>query len=314
MKSAAVILFFAAILFAKTQVVLSDSSAVATEFIQLGQIAQIFGEHKNLLDTLTITMAAPAGFSRFLLKTNIILPTEIKNSTTITGADRIKIYSLSQKIPYAELAKTAAELLADSLVNNENVKSEILFEFAQDAKLNVALGDYEVILGKTEAKQLRGRTMIPLIVVQKDGEKKTRVSLNALIKVIARVCVAGKDMARYEKFAPQNLEYETADISTLKGTPLYEMPKIDDYQITGAIRAGTVITDRHIAPKPVIESGNPVKMTTGEGMVKVSVWGRARSAGGIGDIIAIENMESNKIVKGKIIQPGIVEIVQGGTI
>jgi len=308
-------LFFAVgLLFAKTQVILADSSAVATDFIKLGQIAQISGEHKNLLDTLTVSAAAPSGFTRFLLKSSIAVPVEIKKSTEIIGADRIKIHSLSQKIPYKELAKIAGTLLADSLVNNEYMKSEILFEFPQDKELDVALGDYEIVLGKIEAKQLKGRTTVPLLVVQKNGEKKTRVSINAAIKVVARVCVAAKDIARYEKFAPQYLEYKTVDISTLQGTPLYEMPKIDEYQIIGSIRAGVIITDKHIAPKPVIESGSPVKMTTGEGMVKVSVWGRARSAGVIGDIIAVENMESNKIVKGKIVKPGEVEIIRGSAI
>ena len=316
MKSALFISFLATILFANTtQIVLSDSSAVDTEYIRLGQIATISGEHKSLLDTLRITSAAPAGFSRFLLKNNIMLPEEIRKTTTIVGADRIKIYSLSQKIPYTELAKNAAELLADSLWNSEYVKSEISFEFAPDAKLNIALGNYKVILGKMDAKQLKGRVQIPLVVVQNNGEKRTRALINASINVTARVCVAAKDMARHEKFAPQNLEYKTVDISTLKGMPLFEMPKVDDYQIIGVIRKGTIITDRHIAPKPVIEIGTPVRMTTGEGMVKVSIMGRARSAGGIGDIISIENVESNRIVKAKVIGHGAVEIVRGsGTI
>ncbi|MDR0303819.1 MAG: flagellar basal body P-ring formation chaperone FlgA [Chitinispirillales bacterium] len=310
MKSAAVILFSTAILLAKTQVILLDSSAVETEFIRLGQVSQIIGEHKVLLDTLSITTSAPPGFSRFLLKSNIIIPAEIKNTTTIIGADRIKIHSLSQKIPYEDLAQAAKKLLENFLVNTETVKSEVLFEFAKGAELNVALGDYEVVLGKIDVKQLRGRTVIPLVVVQKNGEKKTRITLNALIKIVAKVCVASKDMARYEKFAPQNLEYKTVDISTLNGTPLYEMPKIDEYQIIGAIRSGTIITDKHIAPRHIVESGSPVKMVSGGSMVKVYVWGRARSSGRIGDIIAVENMESNKIVRGKIIQPGEVEIIR----
>jgi flagella basal body P-ring formation protein FlgA len=291
-----------------------DSSTVASDVIRLGQIAKISGENKNLLDTLIVANAAPAGHSRFLLKSSIFIPAEIKNTTTIRGADRIRIHSLSQELPFEKLARIATELLADSLINNENIKSEILFEYPKDAKVNIALGDYEVILGKIEAKQLRGRTIIPLIVVQKNGEKRTRVSLNAAVKVTAKVCVASTDIARHEKISTQNLEYKTVDISGLRGTPLFRMPKIDEYQVIGAIRAGMIVTDRHVVPRPVVELGSPVRMTTGEGMVRVTIWGRARSAGGIGDVIVVENTESNKIVRAKVIRSGEVEIVRGGTI
>jgi flagella basal body P-ring formation protein FlgA len=259
---------------------------------------------------MLVSTAAPAGLSRFLLKNSIVIPSEIKNSTVINGSDRIKIYSAVQKIPYAELARKATELLADSIVNNDDVKSEIHFEFMEGSELGVPLGEYEITLGKITSKQLRGRVVIPLIVVQKDGEKKTRVSLNAVIKVVAKICVAARDISRNDRFAPQFLEMKTVDISALQGTPLFEMPKLDEYMVTGVIRAGTVITDRHVAPKPVIEIGTPIKMTSGEGMVKVTIWGRARSAGKIGDIIAVENVESSKIVRGKIIQPGVVEIIR----
>ena len=299
---------------ARTQVLLSDSSAVAGEFITLGQIAEISGAHKNLLDTLVVGTAAPAGHSRFLMKNSINLPAEIRNSVEIKGSERIKIHSLSQRVSFAELAKRAAALLADSLTNNENIKSEILFEFNQNAEINIALGDFEVELGRIEARQLRGRVVVPLVVVQQNGEKRTRVSLNALVKITADVVVAAKDIARHEKIAPFNLEMRRLDITSLQGTPLFEMPKTDDYMVIGAIRKGAVITNRHVAPKPIVEQGSPVRMTTGAGRVSVAVWGRARQSGGIGDIIAVENIESNKIVRAKIVSAGLVEIVRGGTI
>jgi flagella basal body P-ring formation protein FlgA len=315
MKSAVFIIFLLVIsLFANTQIILRDSSAVAGDIIKLEQIADVSGKHKKLLDTMFVANAEPSGHSRFLMKTSISLPADIKDEVEVIGADRIKIHTLSQKISYAELAEKANALLIDSLTNNEKIKSQIMFEFNEDAKLDIALGNYEVELGKIDRQRLRGRVLVPVVVVQNNGKKKTRASINAVVKVTATVCVATKDIARHEKVALANVEMKTLDITTLQGNPLYEMPAIDDYQVIGAIRTGTVITNRHVSPKPLVEQGTPVRMTTGAGMVKVAIWGRARSSGGIGDIIAVENIESSRIVRAKIITSETVEIVRGGTI
>ena len=301
-------------LYAKTLVVLHDSSAVTSETITLGRIAEITGTHKNLLDTIVVATAAPAGHSRFLMKTAINLPQELRQSVEIKGPDRIKIHTLSQRIMFSELARQATLLLADSLVNTQSIKSEILFEYNRDAALNIPLGDYTIELGRIEKRQLRGRVVVPLVVVQSGGEKRTRVSLNAMVKTVAKVGVAVKDIARFDDFSPRDIEMKLLDITTLQGTPLYELPGEGEFRVVGAIRAGTVITNRHIAPKPVVEQGSDVRMMTGAGMVRVSIWGRARQSGGIGDIIAVENIESNRIVKAKVVSANLVEIVRGGTI
>ena len=308
------ILFFAFSLSARTLVVLNDSSAVSSEFITLGQIAVISGEHKRMLDTIVVGASAPAGHSRFLMRRSINLPAEIRNSIEIQGLERVKIHTLSQSVSFSELAKRASVLLADSLRNTENIKSEILFEFNQNASVNIPLGDFEVELGRITQSQLRGRVIIPLVIVQNNGERRTRVSINAVVRMTANVVVAAKNLARHEKVAPFNLEMRMLDITTLQGTPLFEMPHRDEFMVIGAIREGTVLTERHIAPRPIIEQGSPVRMTTGAGRVNISIWGRARQSGGIGDIIAVENIESNKVVRARVVSAGVVEIIQGARI
>jgi len=312
-----IILICAAVLFANTRITLRDSSSVSAEVIRLGQIAEISGAHKSVLDTLIIGNSAPAGTTRFLMRTNILtaIPEEMRNSVNVSGSERVRVSTVSQSIPFTKLAKIAGELLADRLINNKNVQNELSFEFAQEAEINIPLGDFEVILGNMDRiQQLRGRFQVPLIIVQENGQRRTRVSINALVKVTANVGVATKNMVRGDTFSADFVEMRSIDITNLQGTPLFEMPKRDEFMIVGVIREGTVITNRHVAPRPAVEIGSAITMVTSGSFGRVSASGRARSAGGIGDVILVENTNSNKLVRGKIIQPGVVEVLRGGRI
>jgi len=313
-----VILICAAFAFAaNTRIALRDSSSVSADIIRLGQIAEISGAHKSVLDTLIVGNSAPAGTTRFLLRSNILtaIPEEIRRGTNITGSERIRVSTVSQSVPFAKLAEIAAELLAPRLTSNENVRSELSFEFAQGAEVNIPLGEFEVILGNMERVQnFRGRFQVPLVVVQDNGQRRTRVSINALVRMTANVGVATRNMTRGDAFSADFVEFRSLDITNLQGTPLFEMPRRDEFMIVGVIREGAVITNRHIAPRPAVEVGSAITMITSGSFGRVSATGRARSAGGVGDVILVENINSNKLIRGRIIQPGVVEIVRGGTI
>lgn len=298
-------------MYASTIVTLRDSSEVCGEFIRLGDIALIDGTQKHLLDTLIIGVSSAPGHTRFVLKGNIAIPVE---KVVLKGPARVRVRSCAQVLSYDTLVQHVQNLLRDSLRNDEMYTSELIFEKDLDHTVVIESGEYEVTLGRFSASQLRGRVMIPLVVSQQSGNRKTRVSLQASVRVFATVCVAKRDIMRGEVFSLQDFELRRSEISTFSGTPLYVLPNPKTHTVSGIVRTGTIVNTRQMVEMPAVETGSVVTIVTWNAgaTVVVSLPGRARESGNIGDIIAVENVESNRIIQAKVIRHGLVEIVQGG--
>jgi flagella basal body P-ring formation protein FlgA len=80
------------------------------------------------------------------------------------------------------------------------------------------------------------------------------------------------------------------------------------------ILAGKMINSRVIKVVPFVERGEIVTVLVPLKGGFISASGIAREDGDLGDIVSIENSNSHKIIKGKIIKSGVVEVCRGGKV
>jgi flagellar basal body P-ring formation protein FlgA len=74
------------------------------------------------------------------------------------------------------------------------------------------------------------------------------------------------------------------------------------------VRAGAPIKSNQLVNVPVIVSGQLVTIIAENAGVRITVSGRARSAGGVGDLIRVQNTVSNKEITARILDASTVEI------
>lgn len=97
--------------------------------------------------------------------------------------------------------------------------------------------------------------------------------------------------------------------------PGESMPVADPAAVAGlsparAMAAGTPLMAGDLVDGPVLRRGDPVVLVTRVGGVEVRVGGRALGAPGPGGLVRVENVESRRIVRGRVAGPGIVEVLQ----
>ena len=76
--------------------------------------------------------------------------------------------------------------------------------------------------------------------------------------------------------------------------------------------SGAVLTLTGVEVPPLIERGTPVVIVSEVGGIKVSAPGVARAAGGLGEIIPVENTISKQVVYGEIMDAETVRVMVGG--
>ncbi|GLQ21436.1 flagellar basal body P-ring formation chaperone FlgA [Algimonas porphyrae] len=85
----------------------------------------------------------------------------------------------------------------------------------------------------------------------------------------------------------------------------------DDYvgwELTRSVRAGAVLTPRHVREPLLVKRNETVTLIFRQGPLTMETTGRALDEGGDGARIAVMNSSSRKRITGRIVGPGLVEV------
>jgi flagella basal body P-ring formation protein FlgA len=76
------------------------------------------------------------------------------------------------------------------------------------------------------------------------------------------------------------------------------------------LAAGATLTSADLVQGPLLRRGDPLVLLTRIGGVEVRVAGRALGPARAGGTVSAENVESRRVVRGRLIEPGVVEITR----
>jgi flagella basal body P-ring formation protein FlgA len=132
----------------------------------------------------------------------------------------------------------------------------------------------------------------------------------ATVTVVCRHPKASRSIAREEA-----IDGSAIDLSEgpLRGVPirrLLTMEALAGLAARRAIAAGEPLTAAVLHVPPVVKSGDSVAVTVRIGVVSVTGTGIASGSGQVGDVIRVMQPNSSRLLTGRIIGTGAVEIVQ----
>ena len=86
---------------------------------------------------------------------------------------------------------------------------------------------------------------------------------------------------------------------------------VEDYvgqELIRSVRAGTVMTPRHVRTPLQVERNETVTLVFRRGPLTMETIGRSLDEGSVGDRVSVLNTTSRKRITGRIIGPGLVEV------
>ncbi len=290
-------LLFPLLVWGESQIVLYKSASYKNP-LYLGDVAKILAK-KDIAGYLR-TIEIPQKYRNDgriekgevvkVLRNHLIDPNRIK----IVG-DGVKLYST------APLTKERLQKVIQAYIKSHypDVEVERLMGL-KELKQN---GPYRIEI--EPSSKTATHLYLRVWVIGKDGSKR-RVSITALIHTFYQIPIAVHDIPKGSVLSPGDFRLERR---ATRGARYPKKENLIGSIAKTTIKAGRAIKEYAIEPDYAVKRRKSVKIIYQRGGIHIELLGLALQNGRIGDIVKVKNISTNKVLRCKVLQNGVVGFV-----
>lgn len=173
---------------------------------------------------------------------------------------------------------------------NSNLKLAVCEE-----KLHLDLPN-QVSLGRSQVK------------VSCQGQKPWALNVPFNINLHAEVVVLNQPVSRKTPLKAHHLDYRKANLADQRNGYYLKKELVIGKQSKRALSGGTVLNGHLILPALLVHKGDRVMIVAKRGSMSVKMPGEAMNDGREGRQIRVKNIRSNRIVRAKVVDSGLVVV------
>lgn len=140
------------------------------------------------------------------------------------------------------------------------------------------------------------------------GSSPWTVYVRATVHLFLDVAVLRKALAKDAVVGEADLDFVRRDAAELRGGYLSDPAQILNRQVKRPLAAGTVLTPGVLTAPRIVRRGQQVVIRSSGAALSVQMSGEALADGEEGQRIHVRNAQSRRIVEGRVVAPGVVEI------
>lgn len=129
-----------------------------------------------------------------------------------------------------------------------------------------------------------------------------------LCHAFGEIARATREFARNEELKPDLFQWEWRDLCLLEAALVSGRESLAGRSASRRIASGGLLRRADMKETPLVLAGEPVELRLRRGSVTVSVPALARQEGRRGQIITVRNSLSGKLVTGRVVASGVVEL------
>jgi flagella basal body P-ring formation protein FlgA len=146
------------------------------------------------------------------------------------------------------------------------------------------------------------------IIFKVDDKVVKNMSVRGRVEAIGKVVVASQPLRKGTILQPDQLRLKEMDLGELQsaGTDPHDfIGKL----LTRSLPGGSPVLASMVETLPVIRKGEKVRIVIDTGPLQLSATGLSHNDGKIGDMIQVQNINSNKLIYCRVAAPGLVEVL-----
>lgn len=147
-----------------------------------------------------------------------------------------------------------------------------------------------------------------VLVVRVNGAVEKNFSIRLHVDARTDMVVASRQLLSGTVIAADDLAIQKQDVSLAQGKHIKNIEDVVGKRLRTTVRAGSPVRSDQLAKVPVIVNGQLVTIMLERPGLRISVAGKAKSAGGIGDLIRVQNLSSNKEMPARVLDASTVEV------
>ncbi len=293
------------------EITFNQSAQVDDTLIRMGDVAKC-DEQSPLAEAL---ISQPVGQAPAPGETLVLHSQKIKQHLSAnrslpddiiwSGSPTIQVSRQGVAITADRIQGIIAEYLSDTLKNV--TKADIRFiPNSLPLPFTVPKGDLTCDVIPSNPKILSSSSFSMIFKV--DGKVVKNMSVRGKIEALAQVVVAAEPLKKGLILQPQHLAVAAMDIGEM-ANPERDSHDLLGLQLTKTVAKGAPVFGSMVETLPAIKRGQKVKMVIEAGSLHLTATGFAHSDGKLDQIIKVQNIESNKMLQGRVSGPGVEEVM-----
>ncbi len=146
------------------------------------------------------------------------------------------------------------------------------------------------------------------VLISDEGERVRSRRVSVLVDLFVETYGVSQNVRRGYRLTTTDLVVLRIPRSRVPKDAIARPEFVEGAMVRRDIKPGEPIRDAFLQVPPMVERGQRVRMIARRGGVSITSIGEALNNGSRGAMIRVRNVQSRKIVGGKIISPGVVEM------
>lgn len=289
-------------------ITVSRNVAVRSSAVHLGDVARLSGfdpETRDRLAGIDLGPAPVVGTGRLLPRAFVaaaINEADVPAGTRISVPERLELTRASQILPGDTLSKAVENKLRGVLPRTMDV-AEIRVPLLSDLKVPEG-STYEVKLSGVE-----GGGPIMADIVVKDGDALVRSQRVAVrVDAVSTLVVADGELGRGQTIGASEVRVLRVPESRIPDDAIRNVAELEGAQLRRPLKDGEAVTRRSLELMPLVHRGDRVTMVAEGGGIRITAVGEALGSARRGDAVKVRNIDSQKIVSGRVTASQTVEM------
>ncbi|MFQ5714620.1 MAG: flagellar basal body P-ring formation chaperone FlgA [Candidatus Scalinduaceae bacterium] len=299
----------------QVEINIKDKVTLKEKTITISDISTITGDNVELVKKIgNIEIGRTPWPNNFRKIKVYFLKMRLKSSNiklsdvVFNGARAVTISVEATKITGAEIAQKAKEYLLSVLpaadrenaVELERVPGDQWVPRKRDEiVLDVSLVDSNKDRGNIELIVSAGSNIAPFF--------KTSVVFK--VRVFENVVIAKRKIGRRQRLTKENIFLAKRETTKRHGLAFFSMDDLTGRVAVRTILPNAIITENIVETSPTIQKGSVVKLFIEANNFSIVTKGLAQETGRTGEVIRVRNLNSKKVIYGKVVDPERVQII-----
>jgi flagella basal body P-ring formation protein FlgA len=205
----------------------------------------------------------------------------------------------------AELRRVIVDFVAQK---DKHLSAEVSVKkvgISGDLKLPPGKVSYEVVA--PERWEGWGNASLALIVRVDDRVLKN-LTVVVEVEALAEMVIATRTLERGEIIGESDVALAHRDLAHVQGRFVRDPAEVIGLRVKSALRGNSPLRGDYLERVPVVKSGQLVTIVAENEAVRITVAGRAKGSGAVGDTIAVQNLSSLKDLAGRVVDATTVKV------
>lgn len=145
------------------------------------------------------------------------------------------------------------------------------------------------------------------LLVRVNGVMEKNLPLRLTVDARTEMVVANRQLLAGTVLTEDDLSLQQREVAQAAGLHVSAIEDVVGMKLRSMVRSGAPVKSNQLQKVPVINNGQLVTIVAESAGFRMTVTGRAKGSGGVGDIIKVENLNSRKQFPARIVDSTTVE-------